>query len=185
MKASRADISRQTSLLIPLSATYQNLHLHIKNFDVFMKIEFLVYVIRLPLTHHVIYNVYHVPPLPIKIKDTNTMFNFLLPELEYLLMDVAKQYYARLRVDEIKECKQINTYHTFCKQNNPVQTTQLHEQYKVEMLQSIRNISTSRSQRTAETNQNIGTHLDDNEWLYVALEQTYLQSSALNKNLNI
>jgi hypothetical protein len=133
----------------------------------------------------VIYNVYHDPPLPIKIKDTNIRFTFIFPEHEYLLMNVAKQYYARLRVDEIKECKQINTYHMVCKQNNPVQTTQLHEEYKVEMLQSIRNIRSSRSQRIAENNQTIGTQLDDNEWLYVALDQTYLLSCALNKNLHI
>jgi hypothetical protein len=100
-------------------------------------------------------------------------------------MDFAKQYYARLRVDEIKECKQINTYHRVCKQNNPVQITHLHEEYAVEMLQSNRNIPTSYSRKIAETSQTIGTHLDGNEWLYVALEQTYLQSSALNKNLHI
>jgi hypothetical protein len=129
-------------------------------------------VIRLPLTHLVIFNVYHFLPLPIKIKDTNTRFNLILPEFEYLLLDVAKQYYARLKAERIKECKWINTYHMVCKQNNPVQTTHLHEEYKVEMLQSIRMIPSTCSQRIAEKNQTIGTQLDENEWLYVALNQT-------------
>jgi hypothetical protein len=115
-----------------------------------------VYVIRLLLTNHVIYNVYHVLPLPIKIMDTNTRFTIIRPERAYLLRDVAKQYYARLRVDKIKECKWINTYHKVCKHNNPVQITHLYQEYKVEMLHSIRNIPSSCSQRIAESNQTLG-----------------------------
>jgi hypothetical protein len=114
MKANQADIP------IPPSATCQNLIVNIIDFDVFIRDNLLVYVIRLPLTDHVNYNVYHVLPLPIKIKDAETRFTFILPEREYLLMDVAKQYYVRLKADEIKECKLISSYHTVCKQNNPV-----------------------------------------------------------------
>ena len=168
MKASQADIPSELSLPVPLSATYQNLVLRIIEFDVFFKGNFLVYVIRLPLTNHVQYNVYHVLPLPIKIKDTDTKFTFILPEREYLLMDVAKQYYVRFRVDEIKECKLIDSYHRLCKQNHPVQVTHLHEEYEVEMLQSVRTIPTSCSQGVVEINQTVWTQLDDNEWLYVA-----------------
>jgi hypothetical protein len=62
-----------------LSATYHNVVLNIIEFDVFIKDKFLVYVILLPLPNHVNY-VYHVLPLPIKIKDTNERFTFILPE---------------------------------------------------------------------------------------------------------
>ena len=82
-KASQADIPSELSLPIPLSATYQNLIVNIIDLDVFIKNNFLVYVIRLPLTNHVL-------PLTIKIKDTDTRFTFIHPEREYLLMDVAK-----------------------------------------------------------------------------------------------
>ena len=168
MRISQADIPSELSLPIPLSATYQNLIVNIIEFDVFIKDSFLVYVIRLPLTDHVNYNVYHVLPLPIEIKNTDTRFTFIIPEREYLLMDVAKQYYARLKVDEIKECKSISSYHRVCKQNSPVQLTHLHEECEVEMLQSIRSIPPSCSQRIAEINQTLWTQLEDNEWLYVA-----------------
>lgn len=47
------------------------------------------------------YNVYHVLPSPTKIKNTDTKFTYILPEHEYLLMDTAKQYYARLKADKI------------------------------------------------------------------------------------
>jgi hypothetical protein len=150
MKANQADIPSELSLPIPLSATYHNLVLRIIEFDVFLKGNFLVYVIRLPLTNNVSYNVYHVLPLPIKIKDTDTKFTFILPEREYLLMDVAKQYYARLKTDEIKECKLINSHHRVCKQNNPVQVTHLREECEVEMLQSTRTIPSNCSQRVVK-----------------------------------
>jgi hypothetical protein len=132
MKASQADIPSELSLPIPLSATYQNLIVNIIDFDVFIKDQFLVYVIHLPLTDHVNYNIYHVLPLP--RKNTETRFTFILPEREYLLMDIAKQYYARLKADEIKECKLISSYHRICRQYNPVQITHLHEECEVEML---------------------------------------------------
>jgi len=132
MKASQADIPSELSLPVPLSATYQSLIVNMADLDVFIRSNFLVYVIRLPLTNHINYNLYHVLPLPIKIKGTDTRFTFILPEREYLLMDVAKWYYARLKVNEIKECKIILI--TVCKQNNPVHISQLHEECEVEML---------------------------------------------------
>jgi ribosomal protein L10 len=168
MKASQSDIPSELSLPIPMSATYQSLLVNIIDLDVFIKGNLLVYVIRLPLTNHINYNLYHVLPLPIKIKGSDTKFTFIIPEREYLLMDVAKRYYARLKVNEIKECKLINAYHRVCKQNNPVHISQLHEECEVEMLQSVRTIPSSCSQRIAEINQTIWTQLDNNEWLYVA-----------------
>jgi len=162
MKASQADIPSELSLPIPLSATYQSLIVNMIDLDVFIRNKFLVYVIRLPLTNHINYNLYHVLPLPIKIKGTNTSFTFILPESEYLLMDVAIRYYARLKVNEIKECKIINSYHRMCKQNNPVHISQLHEECAVEMLQSVRTIPSSFSQRIAEINQTIWTQIITN-----------------------
>jgi ribosomal protein L10 len=97
MKASLADIPSELSLPIPLIATYQGLIVNMIDLDVFIRNKYLVYVIRLPLTNHINYNLYHVLPLPIKIKGTNTSFTFIIPEREYLLMDVAKRYYARLK----------------------------------------------------------------------------------------
>jgi hypothetical protein len=120
-------------------------------------------VIRLPLTNHVKYNVYHVLPLPIQIEDDSNKFIFILPEHEYLLIDTAKRYYARLGMSEFKECKLITSRHRVCKQGGPVQLTHLHEECKVELLQSLRAIPSSCSQRIAEINQTAWTQLDDNE----------------------
>jgi len=82
MKASQADIPSELSLPVPLSATYQSLIVNMTDLDVFIRSNFLVYVIRLPLTNHIHYNLYHVLPLPIKIKGTDTRVTFILPECE-------------------------------------------------------------------------------------------------------
>jgi hypothetical protein len=161
MKASQADIPDELTWPIPLSAAHQNLivNILIVDLDVFIRDNFLVYVIRLPLTNHVKYNVYHVLPLLIRIKDTDNQFTFILPEREYLLMDTAKQYYAKLREGKITECKSITLRHRVCKQHNPVQLTHLHEECEIEMLQSLRAIPGSCSQRIAVISQIIWTQI--------------------------
>jgi len=78
LKASQADIPNKPSLHIPHSATYQNLIVNIVALDASYKNNFLV--IRLLLTNHVNYNLYHDLPLPIRIKNTDTRFTFILPE---------------------------------------------------------------------------------------------------------
>jgi hypothetical protein len=168
MKASQADIPSELSLPIPLSAAYQNLVLRIIDFDVFLRNNFLVYVIRLPLSNHVNYQVYHVLPLPIKIRNATNKFIFILPEREYLLMDAARHYFTKLKVNEIKECKQIDSYHRVCRQKQPIRVTHLDEDCEAEMLQPIRVVPASCSQRIVEINQTTWTQLDNNEWLYVA-----------------
>jgi hypothetical protein len=168
IKASQIDIPAELTLPVPLSATHQNLIVNILELEVFIRDKFLVYVIRLPLTNHVKYNVYHVLPLPIWIEDATNQFTFILPERKYLLMDTAKQYYVRLGVNEFKDCILIMARHKVCKQNGPLQLTHLHEECEVEMLQSLRAIPSSCPQRIAEINQTAWTRLDGNEWLYVA-----------------
>jgi hypothetical protein len=115
VRINQADMLRELSLPIPTSATYQHLLLRIISIDVFLKGHFLVYVIRLPLTNNVLYNLYHVP-FTIKIKGTYSKFTFIQPEHEYLLMDAAKWYFTRLGVDEIKDCKIVSNIRRVCKQ---------------------------------------------------------------------
>jgi len=83
---SQAYMPSDLPLPIPTSATYQHSLLRIVSIDVFLKGHFLVYVIRLPLMN-VFYNLYHILPLPIQIKGTDSKFIFIQPEHDYLLMD--------------------------------------------------------------------------------------------------
>ena len=168
MKASEADMPPELSFPLPLSAAYQHLVLRIIDFDVFLKGNFLVYIIRLPLTNSINYNLYHVLPLPIQVKNTESKFTFLLPEREYLLMDTAKKYFARLRADELNSCKLVSSRHRVCRQSQPLQLTHLDEECEAQILQALRTIPSTCSQRIAELNQTIWTQLDNNEWLFVA-----------------
>jgi hypothetical protein len=70
---SQADIPSELSLPVPMSATYQSLIVNMTD-RLFIRSNFCVYVIRLTLTNHINYNLYHVLPLPIKIKGTDTRF---------------------------------------------------------------------------------------------------------------
>jgi hypothetical protein len=49
LKASQGDIPAELTLPVSLSATHQNLIVNIVDLDVFIKDNFLVYVIRLPI----------------------------------------------------------------------------------------------------------------------------------------
>jgi hypothetical protein len=84
-------------------------------------------------------------------------------------MDTAKQYFARLRADELSSCKTISRRHSICKQTQPIQLTYRDDECEVQMLQIPRTIPSTFSQRIAELNQTIWTQLDTNEWLFVAL----------------
>ena len=127
IKTSQADMPSDLSLPIPTSATYLNLLLRIVNIDVILKGKFLIYVIRLHLTNNVTFNLYHVLPVPIRIKGTDTKYIFIEPEIEYLLMDTAKRYFSGLQVNEIHECKILNKDLKVCKQNKPMQLAHLEE----------------------------------------------------------
>ena len=168
MKASQADNRPELSFPLPLSAACQHLVLRIIDFDVFLKGNFLVYIIRLPLTNSITYNLYHILPLPIQVKNTESKVIFLMPEREYLLMDTAKQCFARLRADELANCKSINSRHRVCRQSQPLQLTHLDEECEAQMLQAVRTIPSACSQRITELNQTVWTQLDNNEWLFVA-----------------
>ena len=168
MKASQADMPPELSLPLPLSTAYHHLVLRIIDLVVYVNENFLVYIIRLPLTNSINYNLYHVLTLPVQVRNTESKFIFLSPESECLLMDTAKQYFARLRADELTNCKLISIRHRVCKQTQPLQLTHLDDECEAQMLQAIRTIPSTCSQRIAELNQTVWTQLANNEWLFVA-----------------
>ena len=142
-----------------MSAAYQHLVLKIVTFDVFLKGKFLVYVIRLLLTSNVIFNLYHVLPLPVKVKGTDSKFIFIQPEHDYLLMDTAKRHFTGLKVDEVHECKAINKVLKICKQTQSVQLTHLDEVCEAQIIEPIRSIPASCSQRIVDLNHTLWTQM--------------------------
>jgi hypothetical protein len=52
-----------------------------------------VYIVRIPLATHSVYNVYRVLPFPIKINDMKAKYTFIQPARECILTDSTNQYY--------------------------------------------------------------------------------------------
>lgn len=82
-------------------------------------------------------------------------------------MDIAKWYFTKLGVVEINKCKIVKACKV-CKQTQLVQLTHLDEECEAQMIQPIRSIPASCSQRIVELNHTLWTQLDNNEWLYGA-----------------
>jgi hypothetical protein len=83
-------------------------------------------------------------------------------------MDTAKQYFARLRADDLANCKSMSSRHHVCRQNQPLQLTYLDEECEAKMLQDVRTIPPNCSQRITELNQTVWNQLYNNEWLFAA-----------------
>jgi hypothetical protein len=56
----------------------------------------LVYMLKVPLTSHNVYDMYRILPFPIKVTDTKDKYTFMQPEREIILIDKTKQFYVRL-----------------------------------------------------------------------------------------
>jgi hypothetical protein len=179
---SQADMPDDLSLPIHTSALYEYLLLKIVNFDVYLKGKFLVCVIRLPLTSNVVFNLYHVLPFPIRIKGTESKFIFIQPENEYLLMDTAKRYFTDLKVDEVHECKIVNKELRVCKQRQPLQLAHLDEIFEAQMIEPIRTIPASCSQRIVDLNHTLWKQINGNELLFVAPVPDVLTCYVQNTN---
>ena len=128
-----------------------------------------MYVIHPPLTSNVIFNFYHVLPLPIKVRGTNSKLIFIQTVNDYLLMDTDKRYFTALKVDEIQECNTINKVLKVCKQTQPVQLIHLDEVCDAQMIEPIRTIPASCSQRIVDLNHTLWKQLDGNGCLWLQL----------------
>jgi len=61
-------------------------------------------------------------------------------------MDTAKQYFARLRADDLTNCKSISYRYRACKQTQLIQLTNLDDECEAQMLQAVRTFPSTCSQ---------------------------------------
>ena len=80
------------------------------------------------------FELYHVLPLPIKIKRTDAKYIFIHPGIEYLFLDTVKQYFSWLEVSEFHECQVLTKEVKVFKQKRQLQLTQVEEFCEVQML---------------------------------------------------
>jgi hypothetical protein len=82
-------------------------------------------------------------PLPINVQGTTNKFTFIQPEKEYIIIDTTKQFYARLRHEDLISCRQTSNNNLVCKQNFPLQIIHSSSDCGALMLQPIRSVPTA------------------------------------------
>jgi hypothetical protein len=168
LKKSRDSFPRDLQAPVPLSDASAYLLINILAVDVYIVGNNLVYIVRIPLVTHHVYDVYRVLPFPIKINGTRSKYTFIQPEREYLLFDNTKQYYAKFRHEDIGRCKRLDKKHIICQQDFPLLVSHLANDCEVLMLQPIRAIPETCVQRILELTETLWIPLKDNSWIYVA-----------------
>lgn len=158
----------EINLPLPTVTGGDSLLLKLMELDVFSKANILCYVIKLPVTDQLKFNIYKLIPLPTKMKTSTNKFVFINPEKEYLLMEQSKQYYAKVNKDGIENCKQVTKDYRACKQTFPLITTYSNEECEAKLLRTISSLPTDCVKHVVELRETLWVQLDDNEWLYVA-----------------
>jgi hypothetical protein len=59
----------------------------IVDIDVFLNDNIFGYILRIPIVHSVVYNLYNLIPFPTKVRNSENTFVFISSEEDYLLMD--------------------------------------------------------------------------------------------------
>jgi hypothetical protein len=107
----------------------------------------LVYVLKVPLTSHNVYDVYRILPFPIKVTVTKDKYTFIQPEKYIILIDKTKQFCVRLTQGELNHCRKISDDMLVCKQEFSLQISHSTSDCEALMLQPIRMIPKSCTQR--------------------------------------
>ena len=82
-----------------------------------------------------------------------------------MLMDTAKRHFTKLGVNEFHECKTISKNFKICKLTQPVQLTHLDKVCEAHMIEAVRAIPASCSQRIVEVNHTLWTQTETNCYL--------------------
>ncbi|XP_046997922.1 uncharacterized protein LOC124613273 [Schistocerca americana] len=152
---------------VPLAESSRYLLLRIIDLDVFISGSILGYVINIPLIGNNNFNLYRVLPLPKEIPNMKGRYIYIQPEKEFLLIDESKRQYAKLSADDLK-CKELSKNKSLCRQSFALLSTFDHEECEAKLLQPVREIPEDCVRKILALNQSLLTHLNSNEWLYVA-----------------
>jgi hypothetical protein len=182
LKSSQDSFPRDLQVPVPLSDAYAYLLINILSIDVYMVGNNLVYIVRIPLATHYVYDVYKVLPFPIKINNTKTKYTFIQPEKEYILIDSTKQYYVKFGHEDIRKCKRMSSKQIICEQDFPLLISHSASDCEVLMLQPIRTVPKTCTQRILELKETLWIPLKDNSWIYVAPEMTRMTVLCSDQN---
>jgi hypothetical protein len=138
----------------------------IVDIDVFLNDNILVYILRIPLVHSVVYNLYKLIPFPTRVRNSEDTFVFISSEEDYLLMDTLKQMYAKLSDLQVSKCKTISPELRMCKQALPLKSTHLHQECEAKLLEPIITIPPDCNKKIITLNEAVWLPLSRNKWTF-------------------
>jgi hypothetical protein len=168
LRSSQDSFPRDLQVPIQLSEAYTYLLINILSKETYIMGNNLMYIVKVPLVTHYVYNIYRVLPFPIKVNGTRYKYTFIQPEKEYLLIDSTKQFFVKLRQENLNNCRKMSEEQLVCKQDFPLLMTHSVDDCEVLMLQPIRLVPKTCIQRVVELKVTLWIPLKKNSWIYVA-----------------
>jgi hypothetical protein len=103
-----------------------------------------------------------------QVKGMEGRFTLIQCEKEFILNDIDKGFYAKLEHTEIQQCKRIQDKELICKHGFPLFSMHSSTDCEVLMLQPIRLIPQSCTQKIVDLKETLWIPLKENAWIYVA-----------------
>ena len=126
---------KYTALPLPLSKDSTHLLLILCELQVYIKNGILGYVILLTLVNRSNFNIglYRLIPIPVPLD--RTKFVYVDTGKSFLLIEQAGQYYFMTDKEWMNSYKILNAMKYVCKQNQPLPSSHIHENFMVKLLQ--------------------------------------------------
>ena len=130
--------------------------------------SYLVYVLSVPLIQSKSYQLYKVLPFPVKQEES--VFMYVEPQKDYILMDSLRQQYVKMSSIDLMACETPNEFLYICKESLPIQTYVPNADCESTLLHPSTQIVPNVCVKRVLTLSNvywIPLHLS-NDWLFVA-----------------
>jgi hypothetical protein len=168
LEMSKDSFPRYLEIRVALSEAYAYVLFDTVSVDVYFVEHNLVYSVRVPLVMHSVFDVFRIIPFPSQVKGTDGRFTLIQPQKEFILIDSTKGVYAKLEQKDIQLCKQIHLKTLICKQDFPLSSSHSTTDCEAVILQPMRFIPQSCTQRILDLKETLWIPLGDNAWIYVA-----------------
>jgi len=117
---------------------------------------------------HSVFSMFRLIPFLMQVKGIEGRLTLKQPEKEFIVTDGIKGIYTKLAQTDIQLCKRIQVKELICKQDFPLFSSHSSTDCEVLMLQPIRLISHSCTQRIVDLKETFWIPLRDSAWIYVA-----------------
>lgn len=168
LKLSQDGFPRDLEVPMDLSEAYAYLLYNIVSVEVYLVKSNLVYVVKVPLTTHYVFNVYEIIPFPVHRKGEEGAYTFVQSETKFLVLDDTKGLYAKVEQTALQQCKRKQPKELICKQDFPLFSRHSSTDCEVLLLQPVQSLPPSCMQKVVELKETLWIPLVDSTWLFVA-----------------